>query len=231
MTRRRGFTLIELLVVIAIIAILAAILFPVFAKAREAARKSSCSSNLKQIGLAILSYAQDYDEQYPYDSAAYSAGITGNGNWFSSTNSWVARVQPYIKNQNVFQCPSGAPLNPSNQPRINLIGYWGNGAFFASSGNQPVNMASVPAPADIPMAYDGLDGTNRDVEVFRPFWSNATTFDDSNSFATQVNGQYRTGAHNDTVNCLWGDGHVKAAKNRSLNEAINRAPKGKAVWP
>ncbi|MEP6756569.1 MAG: DUF1559 domain-containing protein, partial [Chthonomonadales bacterium] len=63
---RRGFTLIELLVVIAIIAILAAILFPVFAKAREAARKATCLSNLKQIGLATLMYVQDYDEQFPW---------------------------------------------------------------------------------------------------------------------------------------------------------------------
>ena len=66
MTRKRGFTLIELLVVIAIIAILAAILFPVFAKAREKARQTSCLSNLRQIGTAILSYAQDNDEQYPF---------------------------------------------------------------------------------------------------------------------------------------------------------------------
>src|SRR5512137_1152715 len=74
MPKRRAFTLIELLVVIAIIAILAAILFPVFAKAREKARQSSCQSNLKQIGLAFMQYAQDYDEQYPYnDPVAYDA--------------------------------------------------------------------------------------------------------------------------------------------------------------
>lgn len=231
MTRRRGFTLIELLVVIAIIAILAAILFPVFAKAREAARKSSCASNMKQIGLAVMSYVQDYDEQYPYDPAAYTTGTGANGNTFANTNSWVYRVQPYVKNQNIFQCPSGIPSNSSNQPRTNLIGYWCNGALFASNGNQPVNLAAVPAPADIAMAYDGLDGANRDQEVFRPFWGNSATFDDAGSFATMVNGNYRTGAHNDTVNCLWADGHVKATKNRALNAAINRAPKGAAVWP
>ncbi len=93
--RRRGFTLIELLVVIAIIAILAAILFPVFAKAREKARQSSCSSNLKQIGLASLQYAQDYDETYP----AYNLPITG---------SWRNMVTPYAKNTQIFECPSRA---------------------------------------------------------------------------------------------------------------------------
>jgi len=81
--KRHGFTLIELLVVIAIIAILAAILFPVFAKAREKARQSSCLSNLKQLGLACLSYAQDYDERwatyYHFAVTGYNDGISSNG--------------------------------------------------------------------------------------------------------------------------------------------------------
>ncbi len=91
---RSAFTLIELLVVIAIIAILAAILFPVFARARENARRSSCSSNLKQIGLGIVQYNQDYDEKFPL--ALYSN--------FQTT--WPVAVQPYIKSVQVFQCPS-----------------------------------------------------------------------------------------------------------------------------
>lgn len=96
MSNRRtqsGFTLIELLVVIAIIAILAAILFPVFAQAREKARQASCMSNENQIGLAILQYIQDYDETYP---------IGQNINW---TEAWPTAVQPYIKSINVFFCP------------------------------------------------------------------------------------------------------------------------------
>ena len=122
----KGFTLIELLVVIAIIAILAAILFPVFARARESARRASCLSNLKQIGLGIMQYTQDYDERYPLsirgtwgNTATYvkvsdpslpgshfktndGSGGTHYDNWFT----WMDMVQPYIKSWQVFVCPS-----------------------------------------------------------------------------------------------------------------------------
>ena len=100
---RNAFTLIELLVVIAIIAILAAILFPVFARARENARRSSCASNLKQIGLGILQYTQDYDEKF-----LSQAGPTG---FFSATNTdrnFGIILQPYIKSKQVFVCPSAS---------------------------------------------------------------------------------------------------------------------------
>jgi prepilin-type N-terminal cleavage/methylation domain-containing protein/prepilin-type processing-associated H-X9-DG protein len=103
--RRLGFTLIELLVVIAIIAILAAILFPVFAQAREKARATSCLSNCKQLGTAIQMYAQDYDETLPY-SGVYGAQhplFKAGYNW----GFWVILFDPYIKNRNVWQCPSG----------------------------------------------------------------------------------------------------------------------------
>ncbi len=94
--QRRGFTLIELLVVIAIIAILAAILFPVFARAREKARQTTCLSNVKQLCLGMLMYAQDYDERlpfYPY----------GDDPWLYT---WPITIQAYVKNEQVLNCPS-----------------------------------------------------------------------------------------------------------------------------
>src|SRR6195952_2385277 len=93
---RTGFTLIELLVVIAIIAILAAILFPVFAKAREKARQISCLSNEKQLGLGIMQYIQDYDEQLP---AVWDANRQPETNW-------AIESYPYVKSLGVFKCPS-----------------------------------------------------------------------------------------------------------------------------
>ena len=96
---KRGFTLIELLVVIAIIAILAAILFPVFARAREKARQSSCLNNTKQITLGILMYAQDYDEKI-VSNAQYRVGTSGPIWW------WWEMVNPYIKNTQIWVCPS-----------------------------------------------------------------------------------------------------------------------------
>ena len=99
---RRGFTLIELLVVIAIIAILAAILFPVFARAREKARQTSCLSNLKQLGLGLVMYTQDYDEKFP----TYYWGEGNSGQANSCT--WWAGAYPYVKNIQIYACPSSS---------------------------------------------------------------------------------------------------------------------------
>ncbi len=119
---RRGFTLIELLVVIAIIAILAAILFPVFAKAREKARTASCQSNLKQLATAFLMYAQDYDEttcclayRNPANGQTYGFPPLVPGDTFfnyygtyQGWYSWVFMIYPYVKNTQLFQCPSSS---------------------------------------------------------------------------------------------------------------------------
>lgn len=116
--KRSGFTLIELLIVIAIIAILAAILFPVFARARENARRSSCASNLKQQGLAIMQYAQDYDEIMVPTYLQGTCGTncynnTGGGGWLGTTEAfenykWMDLIYPYVKNDGVFNCPSAS---------------------------------------------------------------------------------------------------------------------------
>ena len=104
-SRLRGFTLIELLVVIAIIAILASILLPVFAQAREKARGISCESNLKQLGTAVMMYTQDYDEKYPGtlgpNNTGYYQDVWGSGGSYS----WDTMIYPYIKNIGVFKCP------------------------------------------------------------------------------------------------------------------------------
>lgn len=103
--QRKGFTLIELLVVIAIIAILAAILFPVFAQAREKSRQISCLSNMKQTGLAFMQYLQDYDERFPAMTCADSFGASCQEP-FNGFFAWNFTIQPYIKNLQVYQCPS-----------------------------------------------------------------------------------------------------------------------------
>jgi prepilin-type N-terminal cleavage/methylation domain-containing protein/prepilin-type processing-associated H-X9-DG protein len=149
--RTRAFTLIELLVVIAIIAILAAILFPVFAQAREKARTSSCLSNMKQLGTASTMYIQDYDENlvptYQYDG---QSGVCANLRW------WYDMVFPYTKNWNLLQCPSGRgfvscgktkiDVNGANQGVWNSYGTCSNNLCVGSFGGAKA-LAAVVEPA------------------------------------------------------------------------------------
>jgi len=137
---KRGFTLIELLVVIAIIAILAAILFPVFAKAREAARKTTCLSNLKQIGLSVIMYTQDYDETYPWlmmdgrnnDNATglsrnMSVGPPNLNNIRGLFMEYT--LQPYLKSYQVFNCPTLLPGKPAFDANGGLLNEYGSYAY------------------------------------------------------------------------------------------------------
>ncbi|MDR3708976.1 MAG: DUF1559 domain-containing protein [Capsulimonadaceae bacterium] len=136
MIRKVAFTLIELLVVIAIIAILAAILFPVFATAREKARQSACSSNVKQIGLSIIQYCQDYDEMFPGGTNPYGQG-----------GGWAGQVYPYVKSVNVFVCPSDTTLGNG------VVSYCYNMDFAPPAvqnqpdGPAPKSMAQLSSPA------------------------------------------------------------------------------------
>jgi prepilin-type N-terminal cleavage/methylation domain-containing protein/prepilin-type processing-associated H-X9-DG protein len=164
----KGFTLIELLVVIAIIAILAAILFPVFAKVREKARQTSCLSNEKQISLALLQYSQDYDEVMV---AAW------RGSPFDSNNTndykWMDSIIPYVKSDAVFSCPDDSGLNASTGKYVeakNLIGndqrhygsyainsaYWGEGdGSVHGVANGEVKLSALNAPASTVWVSDG----------------------------------------------------------------------------
>jgi len=132
---RKAFTLIELLVVIAIIAILAAILFPVFSMAREKARAASCTSNLKQLGIAFLQYEQDYDEQNPHGRDGAPNGWMGDG--------WAYCIYPYVKSQGVFTCPDDTTNIQSNASTRgeSLVSYAVNTQL------QTVSMTKVTAPA------------------------------------------------------------------------------------
>lgn len=159
---RRGFTLIELLVVIAIIAILAAILFPVFAKAREKARQSSCLSNVRQIGTAWLSYAQDYDEMMPT-----SARFVAQGSY------WYARVAPYMKNTQILLCPS-------RSPHVNAMPPSGDHPHAADySPNYYINhvvtynsLGKVDRPSETAMIADNIGADY----CYMPWWSSYAVF-------------------------------------------------------
>lgn len=212
MLKRTAFTLIELLVVIAIIAILAAILFPVFARARENARKASCMSNMKQIGLGIMQYTQDYDEKFPmryYGTAGtYEKQQAG---------SWRRTIFPYVKSTQLFSCPSnslngqrgddstdavvtGAPL-PADTPRFNRS-YAINGAN-SFDGKPPseyatsANLAEMVNSAEIILVAEFSQGRVFTGDINLDEWGKA---------------DYSFKGHMGTCNWLFCDGHVKAMK-------------------
>ena len=149
--QRRAFTLIELLVVIAIIAILAAILFPVFARAREQARKSSCLSNLKQMGLATQMYVQDYDETLPRYSVATSP-----------TAYWPNLIDPYVKNRQIWFCPSyeRSVTNPS----ANASTYGTNYGIIGKNIAEFSRSSELLLFADTEGAYVGSESKERRVQ-------------------------------------------------------------------
>jgi prepilin-type N-terminal cleavage/methylation domain-containing protein/prepilin-type processing-associated H-X9-DG protein len=232
-TAKKAFTLIELLVVIAIIAILAAILFPVFGRARENARRSSCQSNLKQLGLGILQYTQDYDERYPGGGAFYQVNLGGTNVY----QTWDLTIQPYLKSYQIITCPSDAVTPEVNLPTIGTVrrsysyaNYMregtGSSAPAANAAGRP--LAGIPAPAltvllgeRIGSTADGV--TKIDIANYNRFG----TIGHSRTMASEVGKNFfdsdpntgtmqvtagTGGRHLGTNNLLFADGHVKALR-------------------
>jgi len=230
--KRRGFTLIELLVVIAIIAILAAILFPVFAKAREKARQATCISNQKQIGLAAMQYVQDYDETYP------TSWIWHGGATYGPT--YMDGLVPYIKTFDVWSCPSQpkpgfALFTDAPEPGYTVhvpkcyMGNWRVITWFSA----PSRLSDIKSPSSMMMLFDAYDK-----------WAETQmiTVLDGNNYLYLAGGSYRTDlvwpdgtpssrTHNEGTNLIYADGHVKWMLERAFyNEAVEDQAGRPSIW-
>ncbi|MBW3634840.1 MAG: DUF1559 domain-containing protein [Armatimonadetes bacterium] len=207
-----GFTLIELLVVVAIISLLAAILFPVFGRARENARKTSCLSNVKQIGLGWLQYSQDYDEILMRVSTAGTGGKTFF--WWGSWDGTTLReneglLQPYMKSTQVQACPS---FENKLRANLGLTGYAYNNSFFSPANYPPPTFAEVPIPVSL-AAITSPAETVAFADSARISFTDKKTLE-GNSFLSKPSDNYPSfhARHNQMGNVLWADGHAKASK-------------------
>jgi prepilin-type N-terminal cleavage/methylation domain-containing protein/prepilin-type processing-associated H-X9-DG protein len=195
--RRKGFTLIELLVVIAIIAILAAILFPVFARAREQARKSACLSNAKQIATAMMMYAQDYDE-----TLVLRYVNAGKGSWKDS-------IEPYLKSADIYRCPS----NPAASRPDALGKYPGGYAMWLPDPPIAVNMVGGAYPQ--PMASIAYPANALIVLEHSYKWPDTGPYLQYNEPAKDPNAlpggpsEWNSGHDKKACNIVYLDGHAK----------------------
>ena len=242
---RKGFTLIELLVVIAIIAILAAILFPVFGRARENARRSSCLSNMKQMGLAAVQYTHDYDDIYPM-SRVYTTQTPPNGFfWTGGTEFWQQTLYAYHKSEQVFRCPSvdwtGRPFN---------FNYGANGFMMPTNGTSafgdsrlrsaivngvsvllPIHLAAIGAPSKTYMILESGSFVISRSNVVNPTGGSATGnvgfyLPGAGAAGVPANAStpglapgrpdFETGRHFGGVNVAFADGHAKWLKSSVL---------------
>lgn len=198
--RSRAFTLIELLVVIAIIAILAAILFPVFAQAREKARTASCLSNIKQIGHAVGMYVQDHDDTYPTGYCPKGPG--GDITWCfpfddpTQQPNWFMQLQPYVKNDALFDCPSAPPGEWYRAGKVN-VAYYTN-QFLIWTGQRD---GDVIRHAQCPLFVEAGEK-----------WSGAWTW----PVATWPSYPWPRMHHNNGMNTLFADGHAKFVKREEV---------------
>ncbi len=194
---RRGFTLIELLVVIAIIAILAAILFPVFARAREKARQTSCLANSKQLVLGAMMYAQDYDEMLPSSDEGTLGSYT-----------WRSKILPYVKNAQLFQCPSNritASVFDGGADYTENAGYAMNVAHWASGGRTP--------PSGQPLG--AITDPSQCILLFESTGTYAIGNDVDDMYVPPADWGKR---HNDGANYGFCDGHSKWLKPNAVDQ-------------
>jgi prepilin-type N-terminal cleavage/methylation domain-containing protein/prepilin-type processing-associated H-X9-DG protein len=224
----RGFTLIELLVVVAIIAVLAAILFPVFARARENARRASCLSNLKQLGIATMMYTQDYDEHYPVTFIYWSSSQLA---W------WPDLLQPYLKNRQVFICPNDSSpgqytsLRPPGYPGIlcsygvNQVGWGAAGPIMmpavlpsncATTGTCPIGLplSALVNPSNVIMITETY--TDPGTNSFNSMQLSSANYIDVN--CKTLGPCKMDPRHFDGYNFMFADGHVKWLQHTTLKQ-------------
>ncbi len=225
--RHGAFTLIEVLVAIAVIALLAAILFPVFARARESARRVSCASNLKQIGMGLLQYMQDCDEKMP--ASAYGGVAIDSNN--ATAYKWMDAIFPYVRSEQLFVCPSDAGARyvyskslPDGASTHDYGSYGQNGAYRLAGDSQTpprsstyiISLSNIASPAATIWAAD----TNNREETNGSYgfsWDNALMNPGVMHNADGVLQLDKIIArHLETTNVLFCDGHVKALKPDAL---------------
>ena len=220
-SRRHAFTLIELLVVIAIIAILAAILFPVFAQAREKARQTACLSNTKQIGTAVQMYLQDYDEQLFFYASTASPSQSRTGAVIPTSQKdalrWWNIVMPYIKSAAVFACPSDGAPTPSadiNGQATILRSY------IACRSAEGLALSQIDDPVETMVVADKWEKNS--VGAVTDSWIEAWNgdFDPDNGPGADHSRMFKAGnRHQGLINCVMFDGHAKVLTAGAIQES------------
>jgi prepilin-type N-terminal cleavage/methylation domain-containing protein/prepilin-type processing-associated H-X9-DG protein len=222
--KRNAFTLIELLVVIAIIALLAAILFPVFARARENARRSTCSNNLKQLGVGLIQYVQDNDEFFPPGTNLGVAGGTGD-------RGWAGPIYPYVKNTQLYKCPND--ITVATAPAVTVS--YGIPKVLVATNNTPntmgAHMSQFNATARSVAMFE-VNGCTADVR--NPLEQGSCTATGKSTvspggklafgrgWTTNGTGNYTTNPyHFDGANYLAVDGHVKFFKPFAVSPGVD----------